>query len=407
MCGSSGRESASCGHSGQHGQVFSWRRRGRLHGTARDVRFLRPLVWLAVLVASLSARPGLALAQPLTWLLDPGVPADTRERIVGQTSDLPFVLLPPGAPGDPRGVQGDPLGRAARLALGTQARVVVWTTEREGGLEVTIVDLAARRVLVREVPASGPREHSAALETVGVIVRAALQALAEGGEIGVATPPVSQPPAPPAETAQEVVAAQQAEPAAAPRSESTRRSEVMLGAGLGLRFVVDDGPAFEGSGSHWPGATGGCGWARRYTPARGSGCGRPTAAISVAHAGAWLEAGVVAFERGAFALLPMGSLGVGRVRRETTRVADGFVGTGSRAHLDLRVGAGLRLRLALGSGGLADARRAPRAPPAARALHGEHGRGRLHAGAHTARGSGVRPGRAGPNWARALIRLPV
>ncbi len=347
MCGSSGRESASCGHSGQHGQVFSWRRRGRLHGTARDVRFLRPLVWLAVLVASLSARPGLALAQPLTWLLDPGVPADTRERIVGQTSDLPFVLLPPGAPGDPRGVEGDPLGRAARLALGTQARVVVWTTEREGGLEVTIVDLAARRVLVREVPASGPREHSAALETVGVIVRAALQALAEGGEIGVATPPVSQPPAPPAETAQEVVAAQQAEPAAAPRSESTRRSEVMLGAGLGLRFVVDDGPAFEGSGSLawrygrlWLGATVHASTRQRVRAA--------PAAISVAHAGAWLEAGVVAFERGAFALLPMGSLGVGRVRRETTRVADGFVGTGSRAHLDLRVGAGLRLRLALG-----------------------------------------------------------
>ncbi|MBK8407026.1 MAG: hypothetical protein IPL19_03465 [Sandaracinaceae bacterium] len=311
------------------------------------MRFLRPLVWLAVLVASLSARPGLALAQPLTWLLDPGVPADTRERIVGQTSDLPFVLLPPGAPGDPRGVEGDPLGRAARLALGTQARVVVWTTEREGGLEVTIVDLAARRVLVREVPASGPREHSAALETVGVIVRAALQALAEGGEIGVATPPVSQPPAPPAETAQEVVAAQQAEPAAAPRSESTRRSEVMLGAGLGLRFVVDDGPAFEGSGSLawrygrlWLGATVHASTRQRVRAA--------PAAISVAHAGAWLEAGVVAFERGAFALLPMGSLGVGRVRRETTRVADGFVGTGSRAHLDLRVGAGLRLRLALG-----------------------------------------------------------
>jgi hypothetical protein len=122
----------------------------------------------------------------------------------------------------------------------------------------------------------------------------------------------------------------------------------MLGAGLGLRFVVDDGPAFEGSavslawryGRLWLGATVHASTRQRVRAA--------PAAISVAHAGAWLEAGVVAFERGAFALLPMGSLGVGRVRRETTRVADGFVGTGSRAHLDLRVGAGLRLRLALG-----------------------------------------------------------
>jgi hypothetical protein len=180
----------------------------------------------------------------------------------------------------------------------------------------------------------------------------------------------------------------------------------MLGAGLGLRFVVDDGPAFEGSGSLawrygrlWLGAAVHASTRQRVRA--------PTAAISVAHAGAWLEAGVVAFERGAFALVPVASLSVGRVRRETTRVADGFVGTGSRAHLDLRAGAGLRLRFALGSGGLADAGRAPRAPPAARALHGEHGRGRLHAGSHTACGSGVRPGRAGPNWPRALIRLPV
>jgi hypothetical protein len=195
MCGSSGRESARRGHSGQRGRVFSWRQRGRLHGTARGVPFLRALAWLAILVASLCARPGLALAQPLTWLLDPGVPAETRERIVGQTSDLPFVLLPLGALAAPQPAQqGDPLGRAARLAVGTEARVVVWTVEREGGIEVTIVDLEARRVLLREVPASGPREHSAALETVGVIVRAALQALAEGGEIGVATPPPTRPP---------------------------------------------------------------------------------------------------------------------------------------------------------------------------------------------------------------------
>jgi hypothetical protein len=349
MCGSSGRESARRGHSGQRGRVFSWRQRGRLHGTARGVPFLRALAWLAILVALLCARPGLALAQPLTWLLDPGVPAETRERIVGQTSDLPFVLLPLGALAAPQPAQqGDPLGRATRLAVGTDARVVVWTVEREGGIEVTIVDLEARRVLLREVPASGSHEHSAALETVGVIVRAALQALAEGGEIGVATAPPTRPPMARVETPEAVVVDRVGEPVGGPLGEGPLRREIMLGAGLGLRFVVDDGPAFDGSGS----------LALRYgrlwlgTAVHASARQRvraPTAAISVAHAGASLEAGVVAFERGAFALVPVVALSVGRVRRETTRVADGFVGTGSRAHLDVRAGAGLRLRVALGA----------------------------------------------------------
>lgn len=285
------------------------------------------------------------LAQPLTWLLDPGVPAETRERILGQTSDLAFALLPPTTGGAQTASHSDPLGRAARLAVGTDARVVVWTTEREDGLEVTIVDLAARRVLVREVPASGPRERSAALETVGVIVRAALQALAEGGEIGVATPPVSAPEAPLGETARGEVS----EPLAAePPSDDTVVCEVMLGAGLGLRFVVDGAPAFEGSGQLawrygrlWLGAAVHASARQRVRAA--------AAAIAVAHAGASLEAGAVAFERGTFALVPFAALTVGRVRRDTTRVADGFVGTGSRAHLDVRPAAGLRLRLALGA----------------------------------------------------------
>ena len=287
-------------------------------------------------------------AQPLTWLLDPGVPAETRERILGQTSDLAFALLPPTTGGAQTASHSDPLGRAAHLAVGTDARVVVWTTEREGGLEVTIVDLAARRVLVREVPASGPRERSAALETVGVIVRAALQALAEGGEIGVATPHPTPPPVAPAETPEVVVVDRVGEPAGGPLGDGALRSEVMLGAGLGLRFVVDDGPVFEGGGSLawrygrlWLGAAVHASTRQRVRAA--------TAAISVAHAGAGLEAGVVAFERGALALVPIASLDVGRVRRETTRVANGFVATGSQAHLDLRAGAGLRLRLALGA----------------------------------------------------------
>jgi len=121
----------------------------------------------------------------------------------------------------------------------------------------------------------------------------------------------------------------------------------MLGAGFGMRFLVDRGPAFEGSGllawrygRLWLGAS-------VHASARRS-VRAASAAISVASVGAALDVGALAFERGAFALVPLASLSLGRIRRETVRVANGFVGTGSRTHLDLRAGAGLRLRVALG-----------------------------------------------------------
>lgn len=315
---------------------------------------LRALLFLTAVLTGVSlllGRPSTAHAQPLTWVLDPGLDVDTRERIVGQTSDLPFTLwTTPAAPQAPRaGEQGDPLARATRLAGESGARVVVWTTGREGGLEVTIVDLAGRRVLVREVSFGDAQEHSAALETVGLIVRSALQALADGGEIGVATRPVAETPAVadgPAEDATVASPGVHADTTGEPEDDAVR-SEVMLGAGVGLRSFVDDGPAFEGAGAlawrHgrlWLGTSVHASARQRVRAA--------SAAITVAYAGATLDVGAVAFERGVVALVPVTFLSVGRVRRETTRVSEGFVGTSSRAHVDLRVGAGLLARLALG-----------------------------------------------------------
>lgn len=311
---------------------------------------LRALVFLASVLAGLSLPsgwPSAARAQTLTWLLDPAVDAETRERIEGQTSDLPFTLSTTHASAPRADEAADALARAARLAAGSGARVVVWTTTRQTGLEVTIVDLEARRVLVREVAIDQEQERSAALESVGLIVRSALQVLAEGGEIGVVSPPAA-PSLPAAEqtdhTAEdpELHADGQLVPESPPAL-----SELMLGAGLGLRSLVDQGPAFEGAGAlalrHawlWVGLSVHASARQRVTAA--------AAAITVAHAGASLDLGVVAFERRALALVPLASLSLGRVRRETTRVSEGFFGTASRAHLDVRVGAGLLGRLALG-----------------------------------------------------------
>lgn len=318
------------------------------HGNAWCVPPPRRLPSYVVALSLLFVLSGWSVAvhaQTLTWVLDPEAPTETRERIEGQTSDLPYTRL---AAADRRGPAtiGDPLARAARLAPDGGARVIVWTAEGEGAITVTIVDLEGRRVLVREVGIAGEGDRSAALETVGLIVRSALEALADGGEIGVATVPMAAAGATPDPTpASEPEAATELpdETVEAP----PRESEWMLGAGATMLGVVRDAPAFGGSGRlAW---RYGRSWVGVAVQATGRQAVRTTeAAIDVAYVGAALEAGVVAVERGSFALVPLAALDLGRVRRETTRVADGFAGTGSRAHLDVRVGVGVlgRLRLA-------------------------------------------------------------
>ncbi|MBX3275155.1 MAG: hypothetical protein KF729_33125 [Sandaracinaceae bacterium] len=117
-------------------------------------------------------------------------------RIAGQTADLPVALEEASPPAD----------FEAALALGRAraAPFVVYAREREDGLTIHVVAVAARRMLARAVDGD---DRSAALEAAALIARGALRDLAEGGEVGVLVPRAddapapSPPPAPPAPAA--------------------------------------------------------------------------------------------------------------------------------------------------------------------------------------------------------------
>lgn len=292
----------------------------------------------------------------LTWALDPAVDADAAERIEGQTGDLAAVRVPIVASPDDgarAAVQGDPFALASLLARYTDRarapRVVISTRASEGAVVVLVVDLAARRVLYREVAFAAGDERSAALETVGIIVRGALQTLAEGGEIGVRPPDVAHAEASEAASSSAVASVDVPvlgvdDEGAAERPPSV---EAMLGGSALARPLASGGVAAGGRAAFAMRR------ARLFVALAFEGVGGQRlrsmeATVALRSLGFGLVGGLVAFERRRFALVPAASLNLARARRETTRVAAGGLATPSSAHLDVRLGAGVLLRAALG-----------------------------------------------------------
>jgi len=135
--------------------------------------------WCAVIALGLPVASAAAQEREAAIV---GVEEDLAERIRGQTSDLPWTLrFEEGpAPEDLEAAHGAP--------------VVVWVDVRGETLVLHVADVRARRMFVREL--GRPEEEfgeSAQQEAVALALRSALQALALGGEIGVAVPAAEEP----------------------------------------------------------------------------------------------------------------------------------------------------------------------------------------------------------------------
>lgn len=161
------------------------------------------------------------------------------ERIEGQTGDLPWQLV---VVEDRRRSLESEFETAARLGAANDARVVLWVDALpdDGGLSLHFADVAERRLLLRQVrPERGERfAESTVLETIAVIVRGSLRALALGGEIGVA----ALAPAPVAD----------AEPRAPPHDAGEPDPE----AGPPRRFIASLGLGVAFDGHSEPGQAG-------------------------------------------------------------------------------------------------------------------------------------------------------
>ncbi len=182
---------------------------------------------------------------------------EVRARIEGQTADLGLEIewVEQGAH---LSEAGPPPLERARALLAARPRpadsplplAIVLVDRGPARYTVSVVDLRARRVLQRELERRSS-EPSATLESVALIVRGALDALAVGGEIGVAAPRQDVPEAsaelgaeasPPDALETDLAETDVAPTAAATTTDAQReRSAVLLGAALGLQTLLDRG----------------------------------------------------------------------------------------------------------------------------------------------------------------------
>ena len=137
-------------------------------------------------------------------------------RLEGQASDLPVTLIPVRDAAAPA-TATEQVAAATASALREKADAVVWfsyshcpdNADSNVGaptihIHIHIAQLRTRSILTRVIgdpkcgsspPAPASMEtESASLEIVAIVVRNALVAIAEGGTIGVATPPSPSPP---------------------------------------------------------------------------------------------------------------------------------------------------------------------------------------------------------------------
>jgi hypothetical protein len=131
------------------------------------------------------------------------------KRVRGQVSDLPVTSQPVEA--DRASSLGEQLAQADRLATSNATRAVVWfdlAPTEPGEILVVVAQPHTGRVLVRKVEASPTLQRlndvdSVTAESIALVMRTLLRALAAGGEIGIVRSelsppkPVPQPPVSP------------------------------------------------------------------------------------------------------------------------------------------------------------------------------------------------------------------
>ncbi len=217
---------------------------------------------VSVLFLALASR---ALAQPPpaeaehVLVLGP-IDAALAERLDGQLNDLSLAIRYRDA------AEPAPTFRSAlALADASGALSVVHFEVGAESIHVFVVDARTRRLFARRVTATPPPlEDSAALESVALIVRASLQALAAGAAIGDEVPegedvalvapggaPGEEEPGPPPDPEEELaepgedgaVAGPTTPPAPEPRETRPQRGE----------FVTSASLAATGLGAPWPG----------------------------------------------------------------------------------------------------------------------------------------------------------
>jgi hypothetical protein len=159
------------------------------------VRIVLAALACLTLAARAHGQPGAVVPKlpAVVRIADPG-DQELLERVRGQTNDLDVRLIAEsGAPLE-SGL-GEQLEAARRLAAQHDARVVVWFVREDRALTVFVSEPAAGRVLVRRLERSADQLASSAQhEAAALVVRSAMRALAQGGEIGVAEKEVAPPP---------------------------------------------------------------------------------------------------------------------------------------------------------------------------------------------------------------------
>jgi hypothetical protein len=149
-------------------------------------------------------------------------------RVGGQIGDLPVTLITEEAPevealSSAREQNQEPealpeqLAAARALVRSHGARAVIWFVWDGKDVTVRVADPESGRLLVRRIARSeGELGSSAQQEAIALVVRTALRALLEGGEIGEREPALVTP---------EVNAAEIAPPAGAPARANTPAPE--------------------------------------------------------------------------------------------------------------------------------------------------------------------------------------
>ena len=148
----------------------------RLRASADNTAGMRAGLALAAAVACLWSTQFAAGQAPARLIVQGPLPAGVAERIAGQTADLPWSI-------ELRTTTTTPSGHsAAVLAAEHRARAVLWVDEAPEGFVLHVFDAAQRSAIERRFPRSHAagdvsQGRSAALESLALAVRSALQAL--------------------------------------------------------------------------------------------------------------------------------------------------------------------------------------------------------------------------------------
>jgi hypothetical protein len=192
--------------------------------------------WLSIAALALLVSPTVRAeepAPPVVVLLfaaqDEGAANTLLGAVQAQLGDLPVQLSIERSAEFPATLP-DQVGVAADVAARLSATTVFWfDVSIPEQIFVYLAERGGSRVLVRAVDATGEVER---LESTAVIVRGLVQAVLEGGTIGIQSPPASPPPQPTPPAPGE-------SPAASPVPEPAMPVPARSWLGLQLAYAVD------------------------------------------------------------------------------------------------------------------------------------------------------------------------